>query len=473
MRLSDAALPRPPVSRTLSKPTGQRHRRDLNNKDLTLIIIVAFIALFALLSVLFVAFFRARRRRPDDQAAGASGRWPVLHLFGRKPFGHARYQQARGENLDGEAHIHQLEPTAVSINHVNTLRDPRLLGSTMTWATQTAASVDRNTSIRSVMTLPAYRATAANNEQVLGREGDRDGVDVIVDLPTAEEEEALRDEEMEAIYQIRVTRREQIAVHNELRRQRREARQRGDSNALANIRARSRATNNNNNIDELRQELSRIQDQRQRSVSSVSYADLGVARHDGTRIRANSNESECAGLLSDAASIALSTRSELGSSPGLHRRERSTSSLSSIDSEFNPGSSRTRDYSRSTTPRLPSVEPEAGFGPEPVEGRSGVEPIFPPEYENVSLGEDHAGAIARSMTPPPPDYSGTSEQTPQTEQTITEPAHATPQEDWAFSPFRTPRGVGGVPQLPSLRISRLPAIVIQPLNEESRDGNAL
>lgn len=320
------------------------------------------------------------------------------------------------------------------------------------------------------MTLPAYRATAGNNEQVLGREGERDGVDVIVDLPTAEVDEALRDEEMEAIYQIRVARREQIAERDGLRRERREARQRGDSNALADARARSRAASNNSNFDELRQEVSRIQDQRQRSVSSVSYADLGVARHDGTRIRANSNESERMGLLSDAASIAVSTRSDLRS-PGLHRRERSASSLVSVDSELHPDwSSRARANSRSTTPRLSSGELGVGSSPELAEADLGVEPS-PPEYEDVSLDDDD-GEGARSTTPlnePPPDYSGPSQIISQAEETNPETVNISSQEQTNLSLQQTPRGVGGVPQLPSLRISRLPEIVIEPTNEDSQE----
>lgn len=320
------------------------------------------------------------------------------------------------------------------------------------------------------MTLPAYRPTAGNNEQVLGREGDRDGVDVIVDFPTAEEEEALREEEMEAIYQIRVARREQIAERDDLRRQRREARDRGDSDALAQARARSRAASNNSNFDELRQEVSRIQDQRQRSVSSVSYADLGVARHDGTRLRANSNESERMGLLSDAASIAISTRSELRS-PGLHRRDRSASSLVSVDSEMLPDSlTRAHGPSPSTTPRLSSGELAAGSSPDLAESDLGAEPTPPPEYEEVSL-EDDAGEFARSTTPlngPPPDYSGPGRRISQTEDTRTGYIDATAADQGMTHTSQRPsRGVGGIPQLPSLRISSLPAIVIQSTNEDS------
>lgn len=42
---------------------------------------------------------------------------------------------------------------------------------------------------------------------------------------------------------------------------------------------------------------------RDRRISSVSYADVGVARHDGTRIRAGSTESDSRPLLDSAASI--------------------------------------------------------------------------------------------------------------------------------------------------------------------------
>lgn len=434
---------------------------------------MAVIAGFALVSIVVVSVIRARRRRRQQgQDTRTGGRWSALQLWGRNKFGQSRYEQASGENLDGETQTHQLEPTTASSSRLSG-RQRRARHSTgrAAPATQSGAPVDRNTSVRSVMTLPAYRATAGNNEQVLGREGDRDGVDIIVDLPTAEADEALRDEEMEAIYQIRVARREQIEEREGLRREHRQARQRGDSNALAEARARSRAASNNSNFDELRQEVSRIQDQRQRSVSSVSYAELGVARHDGTRLRANSNESERMGLLSDAASIAVSTRSELRSS-GLHRRERSASSLVSVDSELHPDSSlRARAYSRSTTPRLSSGELGVGSSPELVEAELGVEPIPPPEYEDVSLDDD-GGEPARSTTPlnePPPDYSGPSQIISQPEETSPETANPYAQEETTLSPQKMLRGVGGVPQLPSLRISRLPEIVIEPTNEDSRE----
>ena len=58
------------------------------------------------------------------------------------------------------------------------------------------------------MTLPAYHQTAMQNEQVLAREGERGGIDVVIEFPeSAEDEERRREEEMEALYQVRFARR--------------------------------------------------------------------------------------------------------------------------------------------------------------------------------------------------------------------------------------------------------------------------
>ena len=255
------------------------------------------------------------------------------------------------------------------------------------------------------MTLPAYRAFAAHNERVIGRAGERGGVDVVVDLPTPEEQESLRDEEMEAIYQIRRARRQRAVEREEFGRQRQNAQQRGVSNGLSEARSQSRAASYNHTVHELRQEVNRIQEQRQRSVSSVSYADLGVARHNGTRLRASSNESERVGLLSDAASFAMSTLHD-AHLPGFYRRERSASSLLSIDRDLHAVGSASGVWSQSTTPRLSSREVNAGSRPELMEGGLGFEPPRPPEYESVSVSRENieAGSANNSLDFPPPQY---------------------------------------------------------------------
>ncbi|KAF2022055.1 hypothetical protein BU24DRAFT_338904, partial [Aaosphaeria arxii CBS 175.79] len=198
------------------------------------------------------------------------------------------------------------------------------------------AGVDRNTSVRSVMTLPAYSLAARENERILAREGERGGVDTVVEFPeTQEDEEARREQEMDSLYQIRLARRTEAQEREERRQARREARLRGDTQAMAEIRRRTEAA----------AELSRSQmliadhqaANRERRVSSVQYGDLGVARHDGTRLRANSTESDNRPLLDSAASISgqsghsrAVSNNTLGTSH--HHRVTSASSVLSVSS---------------------------------------------------------------------------------------------------------------------------------------------
>ncbi|KAL1645198.1 hypothetical protein SLS58_003905 [Diplodia intermedia] len=202
--------------------------------------------------------------------------------------------------------------------------------------TSANAAVNRNTSIRSVMTLPAYSPAVRENERILGREGDRAGIDVVVEFPeTMEEEEEVRDREMESLYQIRVARRQEQAEREDRRRRRREARQRGDLETLAQLRRESRQ----------RQELGgglsaaliaehqHAQASRDRRVSSVQYAELGVARHDGTRVRANSAESDHRPLLDSAASIGGSLPSGAADNRVMHHRDYSATSVLSGGSD--------------------------------------------------------------------------------------------------------------------------------------------
>lgn len=288
------------------------------------------------------------------------------------------------------------------------------------------SAVDRNTSVRSIMTLPAYRTKANDNEQVLGREGERDGVDVVVDMPSVEEHEALREDEMETLYQIRLARQDQIAQRDERRQLRREARSRGDMVALRELSERARAASQSHVVEDLREEQQRLRTQRSRAVSSVSYEQLGVVSHDGTRLRANSQESERRGLLSDAASIALSARSPSAISHRLsdaalsvrspsalsHRRERSASSVLSFDStqDFpSPGNYR----SGAPTPRRLSAQhvSTAGSSPEIIGeadlGELEMPSHDPPRYDDVSLEDARSGATTPiNFNEPPPNYPG-------------------------------------------------------------------
>jgi hypothetical protein len=193
-------------------------------------------------------------------------------------------------------------------------------------------NVARNTSVRSVMTLPAYSQSVRENERVLAREGERGGIDTVIEASeTAEEEENRREEEMESLYQIRVQRRQEIAERDARREARRDARRRQDYGALAAMRQESvwRAEQRAS-AGAAAMIASHHANARDRRVSSVSYADLGVARHDGTRLRANSNDSDNRPLLGSAASMSESAmRPVTGDSLSVHRRGRSGSSATS------------------------------------------------------------------------------------------------------------------------------------------------
>ncbi|KAK0624605.1 hypothetical protein B0T17DRAFT_590480 [Bombardia bombarda] len=355
-------------------------------------------------------------------------------------------------------------------------------------ATATTDGVDRNTSVRSVMTLPVYRPRATENEQVLGREGERDGIDVVVEMPTAEDEEALRENEMAALYQIRVARRRQIEEREERRRLRREARENNNSVALQEIRERMRVQPGRNaeEIEALRNEHERIRETRQRAVSSVSYGDLGVVRADGTRLRANSTESERIGLLSDAASLGTLTGPDGGP---LHRRGRSASSAISIDtatetidspnlggstfSLVTAGQGRSRANSAAETPRLSSTTTRAGSSPEIIDAEDadlGESNMPPPGYDDVSLddltvvrSENNQVASGRNSpyNEPPPNYPGPA-QTRNARLSVHMDDLAVQAQTIDESPRRSSRGSANFPQLPSLRLSQLPQIVIEP-----------
>lgn len=364
--------------------------------------------------------------------------------------------------------------------------------------------VNRNTSVRSVMTLPAYRPNATDTEQVLGREGERGGIDTVVEMPTAEDEEALREEEMNALYQIRLARRRQIAEREERREERRLARERQDHRALAEIRTRARIASEqaHREVDELRETHDAVKQNRTRAVSSVSYADVGLVRADGTRLRANSNESERMGLLSDAGSIALSTRESRRPSIQ-HRRDPSSQSVLSIDtlgSNNNAADSRSgspgratghsrassrgqlsESYSMATVPRTGSaMSQRAGSSPELIDaaeadiGDSEMPLHSPPGYDDVSLEEElaptgsHQSGRTSPYNEPPPDYESPTQKrqkrlSAQMADLAAGQQLSAPEAQAGPSHTRTSsRGVGGVPQLPSLRLNRLPQIVIEP-----------
>ncbi|KAJ9602422.1 hypothetical protein H2200_012964 [Cladophialophora chaetospira] len=290
-----------------------------------------------------------------------------------------------------------------------------------------ATSVDRHTSVRSVMTLPAYSSTPKDSEQVIGREGERGGMDTVVEFPeNADDEEARREEQMESLYQIRLARRREIAEREERRRERREARDRGDTARLEQLRreARQRADESTTSLNGgvsvsaatlIAEHQSRG---RERRVSSVAYGALGEVRHDGTRLRANSNDSERGGLLSGAAPMGenIGRSRDLSDATSMHSRERSGSAISistmgsDADHQPTPLSERrqSEDPQSGTSNSSPTANrftPDESTGSEDIgESRlhpAGVDDVnLPPDYEFLDWGDapSYEAAVARRAT---------------------------------------------------------------------------
>lgn len=273
-----------------------------------------------------------------------------------------------------------------------------------------AGNIDRNTSVRSVITLPAYNATLNPSERLIAREGERAGVDTVIEFPeTAEEEEAQRNEDMEALYQIRQVRRQEIEEREERRRERQAARDGGDWARLeqlrlqSQLRARARAESAASAASSTTSltpaagsgaliiEHNARTGSRERRVSSVSYAELGLARHDGSRLRADSVESnDQRPLLDSAASMGGSRggsrrNSFLGQPPQFaqHRRAPSAESFMSVDSnaQDTPRTS-PRDDGSGSDPPLLQVQTHTGG--------SISEPPLPPQYDQAGFDDEEA-----------------------------------------------------------------------------------
>ncbi|KAI5283431.1 hypothetical protein KEM54_002135, partial [Ascosphaera aggregata] len=149
---------------------------------------------------------------------------------------------------------------------------------------QDNGEVNRHQSVRSIMTLPPYSFTPKATEQIIAREGERAGMDMVVEYPeTAEEQEARREEEMESLYQIRVARRQENAEREARRQARREAQNANDQARLRRLNQESRARRRNNlaNVNgghNQRSALLIAQHQsrdRAARVAEVTYGDIG------------------------------------------------------------------------------------------------------------------------------------------------------------------------------------------------------
>ncbi|KAF8422468.1 hypothetical protein EV426DRAFT_170646 [Tirmania nivea] len=212
--------------------------------------------------------------------------------------------------------------------------------------------VDRTTSVRSIMTLPEYRAIAnPDKERTIAREGERGGMDVVIEFPeTQDEEEARREQHMQTLYEIRVAR----TADREERRARREARRRGERlpsnssvarlrtpsgsvppqvlgggvSSLLNVEAGDSPRSSTPAISSRIQEvlasrsastLAALIAEPEARLPQVTYADIGVARPDGSRVRESSVSSDQRVLLGDAATMGNS-----------HSRQNSSGSINTI-----------------------------------------------------------------------------------------------------------------------------------------------
>ncbi|KAJ5108019.1 hypothetical protein N7456_004694 [Penicillium angulare] len=255
--------------------------------------------------------------------------------------------------------------------------------------TTTTAGVQRETSIRSIITLPAYSPSPKPTEQIIAREGEREGMDMVVEFPeTTEEQETRREDQMESLYQLRLQRRQELADRESRRQERRDARARGDSTRLEELAAESRARSNrrreanssNTSLTASTVIAEHQSRERDRRISSVSYASLGHVRHDGSRLRADSHESDHHPLLDNTASSVSSTSLMDQQSSYRSRVESQASSIMTTET----GMTESDPLVLRPTSTRGSSRPISQIG----EGDVGALTIPPPpEYDHVDWGD--------------------------------------------------------------------------------------
>ncbi|KAF1914004.1 hypothetical protein BDU57DRAFT_558917 [Ampelomyces quisqualis] len=309
---------------------GALDKRMEKAQKTTLVIGIIVVAIFAIVAI--TSFLTLKFRRPYRTAQAAKPETDKLpSLFSWKNF---RKRPRRNE------YSTSLQDTEYRGSGSNFRESREMSGAAATDPERSDTNngsngVDRHTSVRSVMTLPPYAPAPREDERVLGREGERAGMDNVIELPeTVDDEEGRREQEMESLYQIRLARRIEAADREARRQARRDARARGDVQALADIRRRTEEAADLSVSQMLIAEHQNNARTRERRVSSVAYGDLGVARHDGTRLRANSTESDNRPLLDSAASISGQShhsRAYSGNTldPDTHRRGFSVTSFGS------------------------------------------------------------------------------------------------------------------------------------------------
>ena len=276
--------------------------------------------------MLLVLFIRALKYRAQQRATTAQQREPGIKGFFRSLVPHSHYNAELLSARQNSA-IPTGRPSAEFFGHE--LQDEEeQRGNRMS---------NNRLSVRSIMTLPPYHVAPLPSERLIAREGEREGVDTVVEYPESDNEvEERREEEMQALFSIREARRRENEERAARRAERRAALAQRDMRRVNEIdtenrlrnEARAASTANAPTTSTLQDSSSSINletvqngaqpdsalliaqlhslrdhNSRNRRVSSVSYADLGVARHDGSRLRADSTESDRRPLLDSAASI--------------------------------------------------------------------------------------------------------------------------------------------------------------------------
>ncbi|KAF2785605.1 hypothetical protein K505DRAFT_6412, partial [Melanomma pulvis-pyrius CBS 109.77] len=212
-----------PIPRT--RESGLARRAASKNTKSLIVIAIIVTCIFVILVITYLLTIRFRRQAKPT-SPDPKGKLPSLFSF--------RNLWRKGPRRSD--YSTSLQGNELDRNSTRESRDREMTGAATTDPERQnlAAGVDRNTSVRSVMTLPAYSPAARENEQILGREGERGGIDTVLEFPeTNDDEEQRREGEMESLYQIRLARRREAAEREERRQARREARARGDTAALA------------------------------------------------------------------------------------------------------------------------------------------------------------------------------------------------------------------------------------------------
>ncbi|PWY86051.1 hypothetical protein BO70DRAFT_370135 [Aspergillus heteromorphus CBS 117.55] len=354
------------------------HKSSSSDKN-NIFIICAACIIFVLASALMIFFVLRTLRRMDCRPKYLPGkflkdkwtRWNVGVTYGQVAGG------STANNRDGNA----------------TTDAPPQSGAEMQTSTPANttnnSNVRRDTSVRSVITLPAYSLSPKPSEQVIAREGERGGMDMVMEFPeTADEEEARREGLMESLYQIRLQRREELAEREWRRQERREARARGDYVRVEQLRMqdRNRGRNSvNGSGSNLSAALAESRNRgRDRRISAVSYAELGHVRHDGSRIRASSPDSDRRPLLTDPSGVSTDTpdRSSGSILTSMHSRGESYSSYQSGATTGSDADTLTQVQSHATSAHS-ADHPLPGTD----EGDVGALHIPPPDYDYLDWGD--------------------------------------------------------------------------------------